>query len=70
MWCPSRVPVRGAFGLPLRINGMAKGDNKKTKEVRKPKASHNVKAKTNASQPSLKTGKVGGLEHLGNKPKG
>ena len=49
---------------------MAKGDNKKTKEVRKPKASHNVKAKTNASQPSLKTGKVGGLEHLGNKPKG
>lgn len=48
---------------------MAKGDNKKGKEARKPKAAHNVKAKSNASQPSLKTGKVGGLEHLGNKPK-
>ena len=44
-------------------------DNKKGKEARKPKAAHNVKAKSNASQPSLKTGKVGGLEHLGNKPK-
>ena len=48
---------------------MAKGDNKKGKEARKPKAAHNVKPKTNASQPSLKPGKVGGLEHLGNKPK-
>ncbi len=48
---------------------MAKGDNKKGKEARKPKAAHNVKAKTNASQPSQKPGTVGGLEHLGNKPK-
>ena len=46
---------------------MAKGDNRKSKEVRKPKAAHNVKAKTNASQPSQKAGKIGGLEHLGNK---
>jgi hypothetical protein len=27
---------------------------------------HHVKAKTNASQPSQKTGKVGGLEHMSN----
>jgi hypothetical protein len=46
---------------------MAKGDNKKSKETRKPKASHNVKVKTNASQPSQKTGKVAGLEHMSNK---
>jgi hypothetical protein len=29
-------------------------------------AAHNVKAKTNASQPSQKTGKVGGLERMSN----
>lgn len=46
---------------------MAKGEKKTNKETRKPKASHNVKAKTNASQPSQKTGKVGGLEHMSNK---
>ncbi len=48
---------------------MAKGDNKKGKEARKPKAAHNVKAKTNASQPSQKTGKIGGLEHMTNTPR-
>ncbi len=48
---------------------MAKGDNKSSKETRKPKAAHNVKAKTNASQPSVKAGKIGGLEHMTNKPK-
>ncbi len=67
MWSPFRAPVWRASGLPRRITDMAKGDNKKSKEVRKPKASHNVKTKNNASQPSLKPGKVGGLEHLGNK---
>ncbi|MEO0981488.1 MAG: hypothetical protein AAFX03_02420 [Pseudomonadota bacterium] len=47
---------------------MAKG-NKKGKEARKPKAAHNVKPKNNMSQPSQKPGQVGGLEHLGNKPR-
>ncbi len=48
---------------------MAKSDNKTNKETRKLKAAHNLKPKTNASQPSQKPGKVGGMEHLGNKPK-
>ena len=47
---------------------MAKG-NKKGKEARKPKAAHNVKPKSNASQPSQKPGTGGGLEHRGNTPK-
>lgn len=46
---------------------MAKGQQKSSKETKKPKAEHNQKKKTNASQPSQKTGAVGGLEHLKNK---
>lgn len=40
---------------------MAKGQKKTNKEVRKPKAE---KVKTNASNPSVKTGAIKGLEHL------
>lgn len=43
---------------------MAKGQKKTNKETRKPKADHNQKQKGNASQPSQKTGVVGGLEHM------
>lgn len=43
---------------------MAKGQKKSNKEARKPKAE---KAKTNASQPSLKSGGIKGLENLKNK---
>lgn len=44
---------------------MAKGQAKKTKEVRKPKA---AKApKTNASQPTQKAGVVRGLDNMTNK---
>jgi hypothetical protein len=43
---------------------MAKSQKKSNREVRKPKAE---KVKTNASQPSLKTGAVKGLENLRNK---
>jgi hypothetical protein len=43
---------------------MAKGQMKSKKEVRKPKAE---KPKKNASQPSLKTGEVKGLENMRNK---
>jgi len=46
---------------------MAKGQKKSNRESKKPKAEHNQKKKTNASQPSLKAGAVGGLEHLKNK---
>jgi len=48
---------------------MAKGQQKSSRETKKPKAEHNQKKKTNASQPSQKTGSVSGLEHLGNKRK-
>ncbi len=40
---------------------MAKSQKKTNKEVRKPKAE---KIKTNASQPSLKTGVVKGLDNM------
>jgi hypothetical protein len=40
---------------------MAKSQKKTNKEVRKPKAE---KTKTNASQPSLKTGVVKGLDNM------
>lgn len=42
---------------------MAKGQKKSHKEIRKPKKK---KEKTNASQPSLKTGTVKGLENMRN----
>jgi hypothetical protein len=42
---------------------MAKGQVKKNKETRKPKAE---KPKTNASQPSTKPGSVKGLENFRN----
>lgn len=40
---------------------MAKSQKKSNREVRKPKA---VNTKTNASQPSAKSGVVAGLEHM------
>jgi hypothetical protein len=40
---------------------MAKSQKKSNKEVRKPKAE---KPKTNASQPSVKTGVVKGLDNM------
>ena len=43
---------------------MAKSQKKSNKETRKPKA---AKTKTNASNPSLKTDGIKGLEHLKNK---
>jgi len=42
---------------------MAKGQKKSSREVRKPKAE---KPKTNASQPSQKTGSIKGLENMRN----
>jgi hypothetical protein len=42
---------------------MAKSQKRSNREVRKPKAE---KPKTNASQPSLKTGSVKGLENIKN----
>jgi hypothetical protein len=42
---------------------MAKSQKKSNKEVRKPKAE---KPKTNASQPTQKTGSVKGLENMRN----
>ena len=42
---------------------MAKGQKKSSKEIRKPKAE---KPKTNASQPTQKTGSVKGLENMRN----
>ena len=43
---------------------MAKSQKKTNKEVRKPKT---PKVKTNASNPSTKTGVVNGLEHMKNR---
>ncbi len=43
---------------------MAKGQQKKSKEARKPKADKGPK--TNASQPSLKAGGIKGLENMKN----
>ncbi|MFT5776069.1 MAG: hypothetical protein ACI9NG_002035 [Hyphomonas sp.] len=55
LWCRIR------FGSLHRNAIMAKGQKKTNKEVRKPKAE---KVKTNASNPSVKTGAIKGLEHL------
>lgn len=44
---------------------MAKGQQKKSKEARKPKANKDA-PKTNASQPSLKPGGIKGLENMKN----
>lgn len=52
---------RTYFGSLHRNAIMAKGQKKSSKEIRKPKAE---KVKTNASNPSLKTGAIKGLEHL------
>jgi len=46
---------------------MAKGQSKPSKQAKKPKADKNIKKKFNASEPSQKTGQVGGLEHIKNK---
>lgn len=43
---------------------MAKGQRKSNKEIRKPKAEK--PAKQNASQPSLKPGRIKGLENMTN----
>ncbi len=45
---------------------MAKGQQKSGREAKKPKAEKNIKKKNNASEPSQKTGQVGGLEHMRN----
>jgi hypothetical protein len=45
---------------------MAKGQAKKSREARKPKANKGA-PKTNASQPSLKPGAIKGLENMKNK---
>jgi hypothetical protein len=44
---------------------MAKGQQKKSREARKPKANKDT-PKTNASQPSLKPGGIKGLENMKN----
>jgi len=46
---------------------MAKGQQKSGREAKKPKAEKNMKKKHNASEPSQKSGSVGGLEHMKNK---
>lgn len=46
---------------------MAKGQQRSSRETKKPKAEHNQKKKHNASEPSQKAGSVSGLEHLKNK---
>ncbi|QNL17961.1 MULTISPECIES: hypothetical protein [Hyphobacterium] len=46
---------------------MAKGQQKQGREAKKPKAEKNIKKKHNASEPSQKTGQVGGLEHMKNR---
>ncbi len=43
---------------------MAKSQKKSNREIRKPKADKNQKKKTNASEPSMKTGAIKGLEHM------
>ena len=51
-------------GLPPRLEEtMAKGQQKKSRENRKPKKE---KVKTNASNPSVKPGSVKGLENMKN----
>ena len=52
------------WSLPLRLEkAMAKGQQKKSREARKPKKE---KVKTNASQPSQKPGVIKGLENMKN----
>lgn len=58
----SRVALRR--GLPPRLEEtMAKGQQKKSRENRKPKKE---KVKTNASNPRVKPGSVKGLENMKN----
>jgi hypothetical protein len=52
-----------AGASPNWRTAMAKGQMRKTKEARKPKK---AKEKTNASQPTQKTGSVKGLENMRN----
>ena len=53
-----------ARGIPPRLEEtMAKGQQKKSRENRKPKKE---KVKTNASNPSVKPGSVKGLENMKN----
>ena len=61
-FCESRV---GSLrGLPPRLEEtMAKGQQKKSRENRKPKKE---KVKTNASNPRVKPGSVKGLENMKN----
>ena len=61
-FCESRV---GSLrGLPPRLEEtMAKGQQEKSRENRKPKKE---KVKTNASNPSVKPGSVKGLENMKN----
>ena len=52
-------------GHPARLEHlMAKGQQKKSREARKPKADKGPKQ--NASQPSLKPGGIKGLENMTN----
>ena len=58
----SRVGSRQGLP-PLLEETMAKGQQKKSRENRKPKKE---KVKTNASNPSVKPGSVNGLENMKN----
>ena len=58
--------AQGAAGHSARLEKiMAKGQAKKSREARKPKANKGA-PKTNASQPSLKPGMIKGLENMKN----
>jgi hypothetical protein len=59
--------AQGEGGHSARLEKiMAKGQAKKSREARKPKANKGA-PKTNASQPSLKPGAIKGLENMKNK---
>ena len=61
----ARKGVGCARGIPPRLEQtMAKGQMKKSRENRKPKADKGPKP--NASQPSLKAGAIKGLENMKN----
>lgn len=56
--------IGASGGIPPRLEPiMAKGQQKKSREMRKPKKE---KVKTNASNPSLKAGTIKGLENMKN----
>jgi hypothetical protein len=62
---PPRIRPTPALGHFAREElAMAKGQQKKSKEARKPKADKGPKQ--NASQPSLKPGGIKGLENMKN----